>query len=240
MGHAIDIVIRSYHRDVSWLSLVLRSIELFVTGHRRVIVVAPRSSHPRMNPPALDGASLLECPDYRNDYLGQQVTKLHADQYTDADIILHVDSDQIFVAACDLSQRLFHRDRLRMTYDPTGRRPARDGWRRCVEGFFGRPVEWDLATSLPLAVPRHVYAALRGECLSKHQVSITQYAHAARVDHFSETALLRGYVALHEHHRYEWVDASKDALVPECRTFWSRAETTTDVMHVLPAALTSP
>ena len=52
--------------------------------------------------PILRDVVIRHCHNYENDYIGQQITKLHADTYSDASVILHLDSDQVFVAPCDL------------------------------------------------------------------------------------------------------------------------------------------
>ncbi|MEU1817001.1 hypothetical protein ABZ543_17660 [Streptomyces roseifaciens] len=41
----------------------------------------------------IEADSIIRCPDYAEDYLGQQVTKVLADRLTDADFIAHLDSD---------------------------------------------------------------------------------------------------------------------------------------------------
>ncbi|MGY3676934.1 hypothetical protein ACVWXU_000557 [Streptomyces sp. TE33382] len=195
MTPVLDIFIRSYHRDRHWLALALRSIALFASGHRQVVVVVPRSSLERMEPSAIEsaGVRLYTCRDYADDYLGQQITKLNADRYTDADTILHLDSDQVFTAPCELTARLFDHGRPRMAFDSGGDRPESDGWRQCPTAFFGEPVRPDLTEPPPLVVPRHVYARIRAHCWDAHGRSISSYAHAAGFGAFCEFALLRGF-----------------------------------------------
>lgn len=240
MAPSIDIVIRSYYRDLRWLALSLRSIDMFVTGHRQVVVVVPRASLPRVTAPALlfrAGVRVRACGDHADDYLGQQITKLHADQYTDADVIVHLDSDQVFVSFCDLRERLFEGGRPRTSFDTSDRRAVTDGWRRCPEVFFGQWIDWDLTPPPPLVLPRHIYPALRGYCRRRHGVSMYTYAQATPPDRFCEVALLRGFALLNEPAGYTWVDVRHSDLLPECRTFWSRAETPESVAHTLPAPL---
>ncbi|MFG2910271.1 hypothetical protein ACGF13_35135 [Kitasatospora sp. NPDC048286] len=242
MTPVIDVFIRSYHRDRQWLDLALRSIALFASGHRQVVVVVPRSSLERMEPSAIEstGARLSTCRDYTDDYLGQQITKLHADRYTDADMILHLDSDQVFTAPCELTARLFDHGRPRMAFDSGGTRPESDGWRRCPTTFYGEQVRADVTEPPPLIVPRHVYAGLRAHCRDAHGQSIGDYAHAAGFGRFCEFALLRGFALTREPERYTWVDTARHGrLLPECRSFWSRARTPASVADSLPPELTA-
>ncbi|MET9450145.1 hypothetical protein [Streptomyces cinerochromogenes] len=239
MTTTLDIVIRSFHRDRRWLRLALRSVSVFASGHRQVVVIVPRSSLARMDREEIesDRVRLHVCRDYADDYLGQQITKLHADLYTDAEAVLHLDSDHVFVAPCDLRARLFDHGRPRMAFDSGSTRPATDGWRQCPAAFLGEPVGPDVTSPPPVVVPRDVYAALRGFCREKHGVSIARYAFAAGVGRFCEFALLRGFALTRERERYAWVDGARRPLLPECRNFWSRGQTPASVAGVLPPEL---
>jgi hypothetical protein len=228
----VDVFIRSYHRDRAWLALALRAVARYLRGHRRVVVVVPRSSAGRMGD--IDNATVACCEDYADDYLGQQITKLHADLYTNADVILHLDSDHVLVAPCDVRQ-LFDAARLRMDYRAEGNRPVTDGWRRAALAFFGDEPPWDLTGPPPLAVPRELYAGLRAFCLLHHGCTLAGYALRQGADRFCEFALLRGYALRFGGDLCAWTEGP---LLPQCRTFWSRRETPASIAAQLPAALT--
>jgi hypothetical protein len=238
----IDIFIRSYYRDLRWLQLALRSITAFVVGYRRIVVVVPRSTLYRVAMGKVAGdspAEVFECGDFTDDYLGQQLTKLHADLYTDADVVLHLDSDQLFFTQCDLNTRLFRESKLLMEFDSRNQRPRSDGWRRCPEVFFFQDIAVNLGVPLPLAVPRHVYAAIRRYCKEVHGMSLIDYAMDHGADCFSELALFRGYVWVHEFNHFTWTDNPPQGLIPECRTFWSRADSVTAAAEFLSTQLNS-
>src|SRR5947209_4154135 len=92
-----DLFIRSYWKDLEWLRFCLASIQRYCHGFRSVIVVVPRSTAPWLRRVSLPPHVRVEfCRDYPDDYLGQQVTKLLADNFSDADYICHVDSDCVF------------------------------------------------------------------------------------------------------------------------------------------------
>jgi len=233
-GPSVDVFIRSYHRDRAWLALALRAIGRYLHGHRRVVVVLPRGSRDRIGDMAAAGAVFSFCDDYEEDYLGQQITKLHADLHTDAEVILHLDSDQVFLAHCDLHRQLFDGARVRIDYHASSNRPASDGWRRCGPAFFGDDLPWDLTVAPPLAVPRHLYAGLRDFCQRRHGCTLTDYALRQRADRFCEFSLLRGYALRFGGDCCAWHEAP---LLPQCRTFWSRRETPASVAAHLPAGL---
>ena len=227
----VDVFIRSYHRDRAWLALALRAIAHYLHGHRRVVVVMPRSSRDRMG--ETGNVHVEYCADYADDYLGQQITKLHADLHTDADVILHLDSDQVLVAPCDVRQ-LFDGARIRIDYRADGNRPATDGWRRAARDFFGDEPPWDLTVPPPLAMPRELYAGLRAFCLRRHGCTLIDYALRQGADRFCEFALLRGYALRFAGDLCTWSTAPP---LPQCRTFWSRRETPAGIAAQLPAAL---
>src|SRR4051794_15738935 len=93
---SIDIYVRTYFRDLRWLHMSLLSVARFAEGYRRIIVVMPRSSAERLRSEQIPDpvrTTVVYCDDYADDYIGQQVSKLHADLDTDAAMITHLDSD---------------------------------------------------------------------------------------------------------------------------------------------------
>src|ERR1700741_2957188 len=90
----VDIYIRTYKNDLGWLQYCLRSIHKYVTGYRKIIVCIPENQVSLLNDFNLQ--NVITCPIYKNDYIGQQVSKLLSYKETDADYILFVDSDVCF------------------------------------------------------------------------------------------------------------------------------------------------
>jgi len=104
----IDILIPTYHADFKWAEYCLKSVRKFATGFRNVIIVSDNDGHivpesitnvmpatvlykdmPKKMPPKLA---------HRPGYLWQQVLKLQWMDYTDADAILILDSDEMLAA----------------------------------------------------------------------------------------------------------------------------------------------
>ncbi len=98
-----DLFLVTYPRDYEWLPYLFRSIERYVTGFRRLVMVLeqgdPEPEHPGF-------VTVKRCPRYPNDGTGlhfcQPVEKLRAHEHTDADRVLFVDSDCVFIAPVDL------------------------------------------------------------------------------------------------------------------------------------------
>ena len=92
------ILIRTYYRDADWLRYCLRSVKRYCEGFSDVVVSCAPSSQAVISvvcaeegvaPPKLS-------PEFASDYLGQQITKLYADRFVDAEHVMHVDADCVF------------------------------------------------------------------------------------------------------------------------------------------------
>jgi hypothetical protein len=221
----IDILIRTYFRDFRWLTLSLLSIVNFVDGFRHIVIVMPHSSLERLRGdeiPASARTTVLCCPDYADDYLGQQVTKLNADQFTDASLIAHIDSDSIFLRSCSLPALLRRNGRPVIRVLWRSRRGPNDGWRRCVADFYGEALPFDVLTPPPYVFSRDLYSLLRRNCLMRHGVGLEEWCLSRRADCLSEFGLLAGQAWFHQRDDYCWTTADDETGWP-CQAFWSRS-----------------
>ena len=122
----IDILIPTYHADFVWLDFCVRSVKKFTSGFRNVIIVSDNDGHnipqsildimpvkviykdiPTKWPPKLN---------HRPGYLWQQVLKLNWMEYTDADAVLVLDSDEMLVKNVNPSTFRDDRGRWRWAY----------------------------------------------------------------------------------------------------------------------------
>jgi len=225
MTATLDILIRTYFRDYRWLELSLLSVVKFVEGYRRIVIVMPESSRERLRGnefPASAQAIVLRCQDYADDYLGQQVTKLNADRFTDAPLIAHIDSDNIFRAPCSLPSLLTKDGRPVIRILRHSRRPSSDGWRRCIADFHGEALPFDALVPPPLVYSRDLYLSLRRKCLLRHGVMLDEWCLSRRIDRMSEFGLLAGQAWFHHREDYCWVAADDEVDWP-CQAYWSRS-----------------
>jgi hypothetical protein len=218
-----DILVRSYYRDLRWLGYCLASIERWCNGFRDVVVVVPASSLPKLRHLGVAGERVAVCADYRDDYLGQQVTKLYADEYSDADLICHVDSDCVFRRPTTPAD-LMHNGRPVQLYEPYARLGRHVPWRALTEAFLGFDVPLEFMRRPPYAYPRWLYPRLRDFCAVAHGTTIDTYVLRRPPRGFSEFNALGGYAWRHHRTAFHWVDAGgPGAPDPPCRVFWSRA-----------------
>lgn len=237
----VDIVIRSYFRDFRWLRLALVSIDTFARGYRQVVLILPESSIDRWRESLVpEGISLrlITCMDYADDYLGQQVSKLYADQVSDADYIVQLDSDCAFVRPTLCWRDLFRGGKPIHVYRQTGVRPAIDGWRMSVHKVLGINTDREFMVTLPAVYPREIYSELRQFVLTRHGQELGDLVVAQRSDQFSEFSVLGAYAFEYMHERFAWVEAGDESLGNwPCIQFWSRGGVPADVAHLLPVQL---
>lgn len=117
-----DLFLRTYPGDFQWLKFLFRSLERHARGWRDLVLVLPYEGPPtgwnqlladlavdlgvsinawadRLRAvDALTGKiAVWSCQTYKDDYLGQCLTKLRAWEYTSADDVAYLDSDLVLV-----------------------------------------------------------------------------------------------------------------------------------------------
>jgi hypothetical protein len=237
-----DIFIRSYYKDFEWLSYCLASIERYCDGFRSVVVVVPETSRAwlgKLRLPA-SGVRLEFCRAYRDDYLGQQATKMSADLFTDADFICHVDSDCIFaqrttpedLIPCGKPRVLLRANELLGRHRP---------WQRPTEEFLGWPVAYDFMQQPPFTFPRSLYAQTRSHCDRLHNVDIERYITSRTTRGFSEFNALGAYAYRYCAASFLWVDTSAEGpREAGCRWYWSWGGLTPEIRSEIEAVLDAP
>jgi hypothetical protein len=219
---SVDIFIRTYYKDLRWLAYCLRSIEKYAHGFRDVILVTPRSSAARLTWSGLGRKVTTHiCEDFADDYLGQQVTKMLADHYSDADFVCHLDSDCILRRPVTPSD-LISEGRAVISMAAYTALPHDEGWRRLSEGFLRRPVEFDFMRRPPFVYPRWLYAALRDHALRAHGTPLADHIVAQAPHGFSEFNAMGSlaYYQYFDQFRWRRLDcAERDESL--CRWFWS-------------------
>ncbi len=217
-----DVLVRSYWRDLAWLEFCLASIGRYCQGFGEVLVVVPRSSQPWLRRSSVARqANVLYCRDYADDYLGQQVTKLMADTFSDADLICHVDSDCVFTRAI-CPEDLLEGGKPRVAHCPYKLLGRHHPWRRPTEKFLGWEVDNDYMQHPPFVYPRWLYPEVRAHAVQVHGVDIETYVMAQAPRGFSEFNVLGALAWQHHREDFTWTNTSA-ARPPEefCRWYWS-------------------
>jgi hypothetical protein len=215
-----DIVIRSYYKDFSWLRYALLSIQRNCRGFSRVVLVVPESSRPRLDSMGLAGDVTITCPDYKDDYLGQQVTKLTADRLTDADYICHIDSDCVFCRRTTPDD-FFESGKPVILMTQYSALDPHVPWKGLTEKLLRHDVHHEFMRNPPYIFPRWIYGALREYVLSTHGIPLEDYILAQPFRGFSEFNALGAYAWHYHRDQFVWREVGPGALDSPCRAFWS-------------------
>ena len=222
MAATVDILLRSYYKDFGWLSFCLRSIAKYCHGVRDVVVVVPEGSEERLRLAGMMPPRVKYCPHFPDDYLGQQVTKLYADTYTDADFIIHVDSDCMFRRTCSPSD-LCKGGRPYLLVTPCSHFTGRAPWQIATERFLGSKISYDFMRRQPLMYPRWLYGELRRYARDLHKQELADYVMAQPPLGFSEFNALGAFGYSFYRNAFHWVETAETAFDEQfCRIFWSR------------------
>jgi hypothetical protein len=235
----MDIVVRSHYRDLQWLQYCLRSIVRFGSGFRRTLIVVPESCRERIQRSPPGHAETVYCPNYADDYLGQQVTKLYADTITDADYILHIDSDCTFHSPVQPGDFLIG-GRPELMITPVAVFDGNPPWQAQTERTVGFAVSHDYMRRQPLVYPRWLYGKLRDHIRMIHGRELADFVLDQGPLGFSEFNAL-GALAWRNHpDAFSW----REWLLPDyderfCRIHWSWGGLTAEIRRELEAMLAS-
>jgi hypothetical protein len=219
-----DILIRTYSKDLQWLAHALRSIQMNVTGYRQIIVAIPDASllsH-------LTAETVIQVEDLPDGYIGQQLTKMEAWKYTDADAVVFWDSDVIATEPVDVSewfvdgQPLVWKTRYASINAP---------WQKMTEKAVGFPVEWEYMRRMPLVYRTDTLRRCCEFMEQLHGKPLKNYLKLVPHREFSEFNVLGAYAEMYEEDEYAFID-TETVTMPKnkLRQFWSWGGITDEVL----------
>lgn len=190
-----DLFIRTYPGDAAYHEKCLASIDKFCTGFRNTVVVNKTDRSPRIG------------------YLQQQVDKLHADTWTDADYVLITDSDTLFKTP--VTPETYFRDGkpiwLHTPWDLVIKAlPSTAKWKRVMQEFAGVEPEHEFMRRQPFMIPAWLLKDLRQWCVFQHTRALADYVMNSHW--FTEYNVLGHHAWRFHHDRFHWIDTSKDEL----------------------------
>jgi hypothetical protein len=227
----VDIFIRTYHKDLPWLEHALRSIHKHVTGHRRIIVAIPEGEGHLLS--HLTAETVIEVPDLEDGYLGQQLTKMQAWRYTDADAIIFWDSDVVAMEPIDIHAEYF-KDGKPILYKTRYTSIPGTPWQAITSKAIGFDVEWEYMRRMPLVYWRNSLMHAERSLAVEQQCSPAQYLSQQPQGAFSEFNFIGANVEAFEADRYTIIDTESIDMPPnKVRQFWSWGGITNEVRQQL-------
>ena len=210
----ISIFIRTYHKDIKWLNYCLASIHKNLVGWDEIVICIPTGQESLLS--HLTQEKVVTCKTYKQDYIGQQVSKLEAYRYCKGDYIFFVDSDVIFYNGADI--RDYFQDNLPVIlYDKYENVGDAICWKAVVEKLYKENVPYEFM--------RRAGQLFHKSTLENFAVNfpdIENYAVNQPHRQFSEFNILGFFAWKHEQENYKFIDLSKEtAPVMKCKQYWS-------------------
>jgi len=143
---SISIFIRTYHKDLKWLNYCLQSIHKNLVGWSEIVICIPTGQESLLS--HLTSEKVVTCKIYKDDYLGQQISKLKAHEHCKGDYILYVDSDVIFKPNANVADYLYDNKPiiLKAKYDSVGDAIC---WKNPTEKLFKENIEFEYMRRAP-------------------------------------------------------------------------------------------
>jgi len=234
-----DIFIRTYHKDLPWLAYALKSIHKYVTGYRRIIIAIPEKERHLLN--HLTAETVIGVKDLEDGYLGQQLTKMQAWRYTDADAVVFWDSDVVATRPIDVRTEYF-KDGKPIIYKTRYSSMPDNPWRPIVaKAMVVLDPEWEYMRRMPLVYWKDTLEGCQYFMENIHKCSLEAYLRAQPHRAFSEFNVLGTYAEWFDEQpakskTYHFIDTESIDMQP-CAVdqMWSWGGLTPEVMEKMRA-----
>lgn len=236
----IDIFIRTYAKDLQWLEYALRSIQKYVTDYRNIVIAIPQGQGHHLA--HLTAERVVEVEDMADGYIGQQLTKLEAWKYSDADVFVYWDSDVVAKEPLDIVADLFH-DGKPILYKTRYASIPDCPWKGITEQAVGFPVEWEYMRRMPMVHTRSAVEATNAHLVETHEAAmfwgapeynkagVRAYLASLPYRHFSEFNAIGAIAEKFHAKEYHIVDTeSIDMPPPKIDQGWSWGGVTKEVI----------
>jgi hypothetical protein len=208
----VDILIRSYRGDIGWLKYSLKSIDKFCSGFNKIHIVVPEEDFQLID--SITGVEKHKVKDNCSGYLAQQYTKLCADQFSDAEHVLHVDSDVVFTRPTT-PHHFFSGGKPIVLQEKDVQTP----WRAISAQSLGWEDEYEYMRRMPIIYPRWIYPEFRAWMEQKHGVSLEAHICSHPPMAWSEFNTLGQWAKRYHIESFEWMNPQ--FWETPCIQFWS-------------------
>ncbi|HRH68807.1 MAG TPA: FkbM family methyltransferase [Flavobacteriales bacterium] len=233
-----DILYVTYAKDAQWFRWSVQVLIRNMKGYRHIIAVAPEQDRPVFD------AMLWQFPQVRMVYIAdwpgagymwQQWVKMHADTFTDAELICHIDSDVFIKEPTHIADYLTDGKPTWLWAYYTDITDA-IVWKAATEHALGMRCDQEFMQAFPFILHRVTYVGLRAYLIGQRHTDAEAYlrnCHAVGRK-FSEFNALGRYAFEKEQRHYHFIDRNRDAAgvvttahwpkgIYNTRQFWSHA-----------------
>ena len=196
----VSIFIRTYHRDIKWLNYCLESIHKNLVGWSEIIICIPTGQETLLS--HLTSEKVVTCKIYKDDYLGQQISKIQAHQHCKGDYILFVDSDVIFKPNANVLDYFYENKPiiLKANYNSVGEAIC---WKKPTEKLFNEKIEFEYIRFAP-----QIFHKSTLEMFNESFPDIENYVMSQPYRQFSEFNALGFYAEKMQPNDYSIIDIS--------------------------------
>lgn len=224
----VDVFIRTYDKDLRWLIYCLRSIAKNLTGYRNIIICIPEGQRHLIEAWNLTNEIIVTCPEYKDDYLGQQIEKIYAFQHTDADVIMYVDSDLIFYTPLDVSE-YFKGDQIQSYKTDYSKVEGAICWKAITEKALGLELKYEMMRRHCFLYYRDTLIGCVEEFKRRTGQELRDYIIEQPLRQFSEFNYVSAYADMIKDKRYNFQDTEIIEMpINKVKQYWSWSNLTNE------------
>jgi len=211
----VSIFIRTYRNDLNWLDYCLKSIHKNLTGWDEIVVCIPTGQEHLLS--HLTAEKVVVCKTYRDDYIGQQISKLEAYKHVKGEYVLFVDSDVVFFEGANVLD-YFENNKPVILKDIWANVGDAICWKPIMERLFKEGIQYEYMRR----APQMFYTSTLIN-FAYHFSDIENYSTTQPKGQFTEFNFLGYFAEKHEPDSYVFIDLSTGAAIPinKSRQFWS-------------------
>ncbi len=222
----IDILIVSYRKDLEWFRWSTLVLKANLTGYRNIIATVPHADVPFFAPICEErGIKLVGREEWPGKgYHSQQWEKISADSYSDAEYIVHMDSDTFIAKPTDLSEYFVDGKPAWMwSYysDFQGDVP----WKAPTKRATGLDCPMEFMCAFPFILHRSTYQLTRDHLQRQHNMPPMEYISLAAdrgSTSFSEFNVLGRIAFEFQQDGYFFLDRNRDASGQPSQAHWPK------------------
>jgi glycosyltransferase involved in cell wall biosynthesis len=197
----------------------LQSIHKNLVGWSEIVICIPTGQESLLS--HLTSEKVVTCKTYKQDYIGQQISKLEAYKHCKGDYIFFVDSDVVFYKGADIRD-YFSDNKPVILYDKYENVGEAICWKPIVEKLFKDNVEYEF-----MRRPGQLFHKSTLENFATNFPDIENYGINQPNRDFSEFNYLGFFAWKHEPENYKFVNLETEPIPKtHCKQYWSYSNLT--------------
>lgn len=223
----IDIFIRSYPKDFEILKYCLISIRKNIKDYNDIFICVRNKDYEALKREInTEGCIVVQDHDYPDDidYLGQQLSKINADIWSNADYILFMDSDCICYNTTYLKDSFFSNEKLIILKDYWKDVGQATCWKKCLNDLKIL-TEFEFMRRLPQIYPRNVLPKIRQLITNKTSKDfINGSIQIYKKSMFSEFNIIGSYMYLYDNKNIDFLFSKNFNNKINMKQLWSHTK----------------